>query len=73
MDLKHLSIYSVIWRIFKSGSPRSMHKDSMLQANAGSSCFHTHASRLSSKNMAFLVGPCFTSAKTPLLILSSFA
>ena len=63
--MKHLSMDSGVCRSCKSGSPRSMHEESMLQANASLSCYQMPASKLSSANMAFWTGRRFPSATKP--------
>ena len=54
-----------------SGLPRSVHRDSMLQARDGFRCTKIPASRLSSINIAFWVGPLLPFDTRPLLKLSS--
>ena len=73
MVLKHVSIESGILRICKSGSPRSMHVDSMLQANPGLNFSHISASEFSSASMVFWVIPRLPSAIRPLLVLPAIS
>ena len=50
--LKFLSIDSKLQRSCKSGSPRSVHSDSIIHAKTGLSCSQMSAIRLSSTNIA---------------------
>ena len=66
-------MYIGLWRSCIAGSPRSMIEDSMIQANAGLSCFHVSTSKLSSARMEFCVGTRLPFTIIPLLILSTIS
>ena len=71
--LKHLSMDSELRQSCKSGFPKSIRKDSMLQANTGLSYFHTHASKFSSNSIELCTGPCLLHVTAPFLIMPSVA
>ena len=73
MVLNILSVDSRLYRRCNSGLPRSMCRDSMLQARAVFKFVQMPASRLSSGNIKCLVGPRLPFALMPLLTLSVVA
>ena len=69
----HLVMDKGLIRNLVSGSPRRMSSAFALVAMAGRKCGQTSASKLSSTNIAFFVGPRVPFEKTPGLMLSLVA
>ena len=71
--LNYFSMCGTLWQRCNSDLPKSMCRDSILQAKASFRCPHISASRLSSTNIAFWVDPISPFAITPLSMMSTVA